>query len=230
MQKDNSQSSPQPRIILGNDSQHVVASTLQAAHGAAFSVTHLASTGSRSPDLIASYEKQIIQIEIKGRNNSKQEVTLFDRSTRRNISVPALDKIITIVADSSLTFSEFVDLYRRGDQTVGFPGDVGVPKSGKIPSKTLSVTDPVKLQHLHEYIREYFASTNDNYLAIHNRDVGTIDVFHTGYGLNVLDAPCLPILTRFGLHTYGGASSGAMRIGMKVRFCEIPGKIYITQI
>lgn len=220
---------PQPRIILGNNSQHIVASSLQAAHGISFAVTHLAPTGSRSPDLIASYEKQIIQIEIKGRNNSRQEVTLFDRSTRRNISVPALDKIINIVTDSSLTFSEFVDLHRQGDPTVGFPGDVGVAKSGKIPSKTLSVSDAAKLLHLHEYISEYFTVNNDNYLAIHNRDVGTINVFHTGYGLNVLEAPPLPTLTRFGLHTYGGASSGAMRIGMKVGFCEDPGKLYITQ-
>ena len=174
-------------------------------------------------------------------------ITLFDVSLGRNSSHPFADKLVKLfmnhakidlmmdpkthkrlttrktvklstVAKGITSMTALVDFYRiYGNSEVGFPGDKGVIKSGKLP-KEFEVTDTTFLEHAHELIQEHFAENSDNYFAVHFRTDNTVKMFFTGYGKNTLKLPKLPKLTFFGFMTYGGVSGGKMRSGIKVKF------------
>jgi hypothetical protein len=119
------------------------------------------------------------------------------------------------------TMAGIIDFYREysNDSTIGFPGDKGTSKSGKLPSDfkfyNKSVLNSTLLRKI---IIDHFAEGGDNYFALHSRSLNAVKMYYTGHGENVLGLEELPQLSFFGFMTYGGVSSGRMRSGIKVKF------------
>ena len=173
-----------------------------------------APPGSNSPDLVYTMEDGTIQFEIKGAPSFNSTVTLFDKSVRRG-SPTFLDRFVEPLG--FVTLDDCVDHHRNEDTTIGYAGDPGVVKSGKLPA-VLDVCDPELLVDFHGVIKNHFAESGDNYFAVYNRTTDGTAAYHTGHGDNALCLPDLPMLTQFKLATYGGPSNGATRIGVKVKF------------
>ena len=114
-----------------------------------------------------------------------------------------------------------IDFYREysNDSAIGFPGDKGTSKSGKLPSEFKFYNKSVlNGPLLRKIIVDHFAEGGDNYFALHSRSLDAVKMYYTGHGKNVLGLEELPQLSFFGFMTYGGVSSGRMRSGIKVKF------------
>lgn len=219
----------QSRMQTGSSSQEAVAEKLQQEYGDDYEFVSTATKGSTVPDLVVKIKDQQIQFEIKGTTSPTAPITFFDKSVRRQQQVPLLDKFAsTLSYGEASSFTQLVDLHREqqlqnvGDEEepqgiVGFPGDEGTPKSGKLPKEFEVTEDQQLLSRLREDIIEHFGEGGDNYFAIHNRSNDQIDIYHTGHGPNPLNEGSLPQLRSFKLATYGGPSRGAMRVGLKIK-------------
>jgi hypothetical protein len=113
-------------------------------------------------------------------------------------------------------FIGLIDLYHSYDKTIGLAGDEGVMRSGKLPPE-LTTTNVATLAKLRKVIIDHFADGKDNYFVVHNRSDDEVKMYFTDYGKNLLDLPVLPTFKSFSLSTYGGASSGSTRVGLKIK-------------
>jgi hypothetical protein len=137
-----------------------------------------------------------------------------DKKLNKTVSVP----LASVIPSSVKKMNQLVDFYHDySDSSVGFPGDQGVIKSGKLP-KEFEITDKRFLIELRKLVLDHFAKGGDNYFSIHFRSTDAINSYYTGHGKNVLEYEPVPELKFFGFMTYGGVSGGKMRSGIKVRF------------
>lgn len=208
----------QTRQNSGYISQLIVSDTLTRLYN-----TQLVSTakiGQQIPDLVVACGDKLIQIEIKGRSKRYTDLVFAEKSIRRGgVQSKTLTDLATICSKGQITcFEQLIDSYRIDDKAIGFPGDNGVIKSGKIP-KQLTIRDD---QHMLDAIRQqtiaWIQQSGNNYFAIHNRSQQTIQMFYTGLGENVLNMPELPTFTQASLTTYGRPYKGAMRVALKIKF------------
>ena len=208
----------QTRVAMGAEAQKIAQDTvfiLSRSLELECLYVSSASPGSTAPDLVMQIHGETSQFEIKGTSSPSAFITLFDKSARRENVPPMLDRFVAPLGYSM--FVDLVDAEREHDTSVGFSGDVGAPKSGKMPN-ALHIKDESILEQYHAAILDHFADGGDNYFSIHNRVASTTEIFYTGYGNNVLQAPLVPPLKELRIQTYGGPSNGATRIGMKVKF------------
>lgn len=213
-----SDSKPQSRVIAGHAGQQAVISHLASTYGDQFILVSTSVPSSRAPDIIAEVQGNRIQIEVKSQSSSKSLLTLIDKSIRRGQGHGIFDEIaLNHPLVSATTFEQLIDHYRGENQSVGFPGDDGCPKSGKIPPEISMIDHPLSLVNIRQRLLEKLTSNGDNYLAIVNHD-GTIKLMWTSHGDNHLVAPIIPLVKRAKLDTYGGSYSGAMRVALKVEF------------
>ena len=197
-----------------------------------------ARPGSTVPDLEMTIAKTGAQFEIKGTNSRAAPITFFDKSANRSKPIPKLLDEIAVQFVKSLrkeavtldktmesmgypiSFIGAIDYFKSTDPTVGLAGDPGTPASGKLPVE-FTTTDTTILKKLHKKILEHFKVGGDNYFAIHNRTVDTFEIYYVGKGkngsANKLKLPVLPMFKSFSLATYGGASSGSTRCGLKIK-------------
>jgi hypothetical protein len=173
---------------------------------------------SQAPDVIAEINDQTCQFEIKGRGNQASHITFFDRSIRRGNRDPMLDDVARALVGSDVdSFEQMIDMYRKSNKAVGFPGDKGAPPSGKLPPEFRVHNNPQLFERVRNHLLAHFGEAGDNYFAVLNRDDGKASVFWTSLGQNVLQAPMFPPLKMVVLDTYGGAYKGAMRVALKVQ-------------
>jgi hypothetical protein len=195
-----------------------------------------ARPGSTRPDLEMKIDGSDVQFEIKGTSNRKAPITFFDKSVKRSGKKP---KIIEDIADvyrktlkvkdgavSSLmsrekfppTFIGLIDFFQSRDPKIGLAGDKGVVRSGKLPSE-FAITDKSILTKMRKEILDHFKEGGDDYFVVHNRSGDTFEIYYVGGGKasNVLGMPVLPQFKSFVLATYGGASSGSTRVGLKIK-------------
>lgn len=195
-----------------------------------------ARPGSTRPDLEMTIAGNNVQFEIKGTANRRAAIAFYDKSIRRSGKKP---KVLEDVADvyrqtlkvkegdvSTLmsrekfppTFIGLIDFFNSRDSKIGLAGDKGVVKSGRLPSE-FAVTDRATLTKMRDEILDHFKEGGDDYFVIHNRSDDSYEIYYVGGGTssNVLDMPELPAFKSFALTTYGGASSGATRVGFKIK-------------
>lgn len=210
----------QSRVSLGEAAQKSVAAyteVIASDRGIQTSFVSSAPPGSTKPDLIFTSESGDIQFEIKGAGSFDSTITLFDKSVRRGVPT-FLDRFVLPLGFTSL--DNCVEQCSAVDPTIGYAGDPGVVKSGKMPP-ILDVLDPDILMDYHATLKDHFANSGDNYFAVYNRTVDQTLSYHTGHGENILGLPPLPPLSQFKLATYGGPSNGATRVGVKVKFHKL---------
>lgn len=177
----------------------------------------IAKVGSRSADLVVRFDDMTSQFEIKNCSVRSAPITLFDKTVRRSKPHPTIDDLIKMVlGDNGACLSSYIDSLRQCDQTIGYPGDEGVlVKSGRFSS--LKITPEHHRAHqIHEAILEHFAERGDNYFVV-NYGQSNIKMFYTGFGQNILNQPSFPLPKYFMMGTYGGPSSGGMRVGAKIQ-------------
>jgi hypothetical protein len=208
----------QTRVSKGAAAQQSFVERLEAAVGQGFKLVSVAPMSSQAPDVIAQINGETCQFEIKGRTSQDSHITFFDRSIRRGNRDPLLDDIaVALVGSQVETFEQMIDLYRKTNKAVGFPGDAGAPPSGKVPPEFRVHDNPELFARVRNYLLAHFGSAGDNYFAAVNRESEGASVFWTTLGANPLNAPEFPALTMVVLDTYGGAYKGAMRVALKVR-------------
>jgi hypothetical protein len=195
-----------------------------------------ARAGSTAPDLEMTIAKQKVQFEIKGTNNRAAPITFFDKSVKRvggkieileditkvyikNLKVPEGNvKQLMQSMNLPMTFVGIMDFYQSRDPKIGLAGDKGVIKSGNLP-KEFVTSSPTILTAMRNIILDHFGHGGDDYFVVHNRATDDFEMYFVGGGTaeNVLKAPLLPKFKGFSLATYGGASGGATRVGLKIK-------------
>jgi hypothetical protein len=195
-----------------------------------------ARPGSTIPDLVMTIDKKRTQFEIKGTNNRSAPITFFDKSVKRAGRKPEILEEIADVYIKTLkvkegsvqslmrkqklpfTFVGLVDFFQSRDPKIGLAGDEGVVKSGRLPTD-FAVTDTRILKQMRQTILDHFKDGGDDYFVVHNRSNDEFEIYFVGGGSagNVLKAPELPAFKSFVLATYGGASGGATRVGLKIK-------------
>jgi len=207
----------QSRLHTGAQTQEFIKQKLEQKYKDSFEFISMARPGSDAPDLIVQINKMKLQFEIKGRDTTQSSVTFFDKSIRRGKRVELLDRMSSIFTRNRYTtFEEMIDGYRATNNCVGYPGDEGTPKSGKLPSELRTRNDHLISAQMHAILLEHFSDNGDNYFAVYNRkNEQTAEIFYTGYGPNPLNAPALPPLDFIALDTHGGSYKGSMRVAIK---------------
>lgn len=217
----------QARIGAGAKTQYAVAEQIEklaAANKKKYEFVSTARPGSTAPDLIVKYDSKKIQFEIKGTNSPSAPITFFDKSVNRRSKIPAIiDEIALIfkpegavIRSSESPFLVAMDYYKTKDDTIGLAGDPGAPRSGKLPSE-FTTSDTTKLRKLRNIIIDHFKEGGDNYFVVHDRATDKFEIYAVETSNNPLGYPVLPQFSSFSLATYGGASSGSTRVGLKIK-------------
>lgn len=209
----------QSRVTTGAAAQLTVGEKLQAALGDKIKIISTAPMASQAPDIVATVNNESCQFEIKGRNTPTAPITFFDISARRGRSDVILDDIAEAITNGKIhSFEQMIDVFRQRNPSVGYPGDDGVPKSGKLPPEFRFKDNSLVFQRVRSFLVDHMQAHQDNYFAVVNRsDMNTTEIFWTGTGPNPLNAPEFPALAFVVLDTYGGAYKGAMRIALKAQ-------------
>lgn len=206
----------QSRVSAGSSAQDRIFEIIRDAYGEE-NVEYVSSApvGSTKPDLVVKVNQTPAQFEIKGTSSVSSPITFFDKSVRRGMSVEILNDL-TRAFTGIPTFEKMIDQFRKRDKSIGYVGDEGVGKSGKLPSELTSTDDDI-LQAVRNKIIEHLHEGGDNYFVVYDRSANEPHIFFTGLGKNVLKAKPIPKFKKASLQTYGGPSGGAMRVGFKIR-------------
>jgi hypothetical protein len=180
-------------------------------------VKFVAPPGSKKTDIImVTPDGQEVHIEAK---IAGTRITAYDASIRRGDSNELLDWAAMSLPFNKkrLGFSQLIDAIRRQDKRVGFPGDPGVAKSGKVPA--YQFTEPAVLDELGKQLKARYMSRGDNYLALVDPATDRVRYHYiSGPVIRGLQARRFPKLVRAGFDTYGWdpKSGNALRAAIKV--------------
>ena len=230
--------SSQGRVGTGSKTQDMVAEHIMEIcrnKGLSFLDKYsIARAGSTIPDLVMTIDNKRVQFEIKGTSNRRSQVAFFDKSVKRAGRKPELLEEIANVYIETLkvddgtvkdlmskggfpsTFVGIIDFYKSRDSRIGLAGDEDVIKSGKLPSDFIT-DDKTIMDKMYKIILDHFEEGGDDYFVIHSRADDSFEVYFLGRGDNILKVSTLPKFKRFELSTYGGASSGSTRVGLKIK-------------
>jgi len=168
----------------------------------------------RKIDLI----EEIADVYIKFLKVKKEKPVITKFSEKGDFSQAGSVSTLMKRGKFPLTFVGLIDFFHARDPSIGLAGDEGVVKSGKLP-KEFAINDSTTLTGLRQVILDHFKDGGDDYFVIHNRSGDDVEIYYVGGGKakNVLKAPSLPKFKSFVLATYGGASGGATRVGLKIK-------------
>lgn len=217
----------QSRIGAGAQTQYAVAEQIEklaSEKNKKYEFISTARPGSTAPDLIVRYDNKKVQFEIKGTSSPAAPITFFDKSVNRRTKVPEIiDSIAEVFKPSSVVveygqsvFLATMAYYNAQDSAIGLAGDPGVISSGKLPPEFVT-TDTSKLRKLRDVIIEHFKEGGDDYFVVHNRSQNEFKIYSVNRQFNPLGYEPLPLFKSFALATYGGASSGSTRVGLKIK-------------
>ena len=118
-------------------------------------------------------------------------------------------------------FHAIMEYAKTIDSTIGYAGDKGVVKSGKLPS-VFKTTNKSLMVKIHAKILEHFIKGGDDYFVIHDRSSDTFEVYNVNKKNDVLKKktkklPILPQFKQFRMSTYGGPSAAGTRVGFKIK-------------
>lgn len=209
---------PQARVNMGKAAQDAVVMYLFDWN---FELISTAPPGSINPDVLGVIDCQKVQVEIKGTDTPRSQITVFDKSIRRGDIVPVLDTVATMFLPNVIpgegAFERCIDYCIENiDSTVGFAEDAHTLKSGRMP-EFMTTKDPEILEKVKPLIIDHLKSSGDTHFAVYYRDRDDIMIFNIDETYeDPIEAPQFPQLTSFALRTYGGPSAGATRVGIRI--------------
>jgi hypothetical protein len=180
-------------------------------------VTFQAPRGSQKTDIIMTMKNgEEVHIEVKV---AGARITAYDRSIRRGETDAMLDWAASTLPNNKLklSFTQLMDEVRKQDKRVGFPGDPGVAKSGKVPAFPLK--GAAVLGQLRKQLMDRYKDKGDNYLALVVPGSNQVKYYYiSGPFLRALHADKFPTLSRAQFDTYGWdpKSGDAVRAAIKV--------------
>ena len=118
--------------------------------------------------------------------------------------------------DEGGAFHAIMEYYKSLDPKIGYAGDEGVVKSGKLPA-IFKATSRDLLRNIHASILQHFTKGGDDYFVIHDRSSDTFEVYNVNTKNDILKMPTLPQFKQFRLSTYGGPSAAGTRVGYKIK-------------
>ena len=118
--------------------------------------------------------------------------------------------------DEGGAFHAIMEYYKSLDPTIGYAGDKGVVKSGKLPA-IFKATSRDLLRNIHASILQHFTKGGDDYFVIHDRSSDTFEVYNVNTKNDILKMPNLPQFKQFSLSTYGGPSAAGTRVVYKIK-------------
>jgi hypothetical protein len=180
----------QARVAKGAENQNTAAKHLEEVYGA--EIVSIAAKGSNVTDVVIRVGKKQYNVEVKGTDNVRNPVSLFDISvSRKNYNFPVLNTIAKAMIRSNgkqipknyvdREFLYGIDLARGEvegitikqpvlDKKVGFPLDNGVTtRSGKTPSFYSSTASDAKSEAFN-VLMSHFAEKEDVFFCIVNKD------------------------------------------------------------
>jgi len=204
----------QGRVNHGKIAQEKVFDWTESEFNA--SLISIAKPGSQDPDLVVDIADARTQFEIKGAASLGAPITLFDKSVNRTQCPKIFDQAANLIMPGA-GFVELVDFYRNEDPCIGFAGDEGVCKSGKMPFQFTNVTDYDILSQIRTIILDHLCESNDNYFVVYDRNQEDFSCYHTGLDKNLIEMGQFPELKSFSLRTYGGPNGVSTRVGVKIK-------------
>ncbi len=118
--------------------------------------------------------------------------------------------------DEGGAFHAIMEYYKSLDPKIGYAGDKGVVKSGKLPA-IFKATSRGLLRNIHDLILQHFTKGGDDYFVIHDRSSDNFEVYNVNKKNDILKMPTLPQFKQFRLSTYGGPSAAGTRVGYKIK-------------
>ena len=118
--------------------------------------------------------------------------------------------------DEGGAFHAIMEYYKSLDPKIGYAGDEGVVKSGKLPA-IFKATSRGLLRNIHDLILQHFTKGGDDYFVIHDRSSDNFEVYNVNKKNDILKMPTLPQFKQFRLSTYGGPSAAGTRVGYKIK-------------
>ena len=210
----------QPRVESGSKAQLAVIRHLHSVFGKDFRFISQAAPSKKDADLVAKIHGTTTQFEVKGRATPGGTVKLYEVRIKRGERDPLLDSFARALSEGAAkTFEQYIDLLRKGNPAIGFPGDEGVTaKAGKIYVATDSASiRTIMRRHLMKVLKE----ADDDYFAIYTVSTNRTDVYDTGSSNSELQAPRIPNIRRVELGTYGSAGTpNQLRLAIKVNFTK----------
>jgi len=113
-------------------------------------------------------------------------------------------------------FHAIMEYSKDLNSTIGYAGDTGVGKSGKLPS-VFKTTNKTLMDQIHAKILEHFIKGGDDYFVIHDRSSDTFEVYNVNIKNDILKKKTLPQFKQFRMSTYGGPSAAGTRVGFKIK-------------
>lgn len=213
------------RLANGKNAQEIVGQYFKSLCPNLTYETNL--VGSSLTDLKLNINNKTLNVEIKSSPSGLKSLhTMFDKSVRRNKPISHYLECVskgfcTIfnVQKGNSYFESLMDHFKKIDPAVGFAGDIGVARSGKVPKSLMSSESHI-LSELSICIINHFRENGDHYFCILDRSTNQIHAYFVGIDPldNIFDFPSIPELVWGGLQSYGGNSHGATRIALKVKF------------
>lgn len=180
-------------------------------------LTFKAPPGSQKTDIIMTMKDgTAVHLEVKV---AGMRITAYDSTIHRGDTDALLDWAASTLPNNpqKLSFSDLIDTVRQQDRRVGFPGDEGVAKSGKVPAFPLK--GPAVLSQLRQQLMNRYKEKGDNYLALVIPGTNQVQYYYiSGPFLRGLHAEKFPTLSRAQFDTYGwdSKSGNGLRAAIKV--------------
>lgn len=196
------------RVETGHQAQMSVVDLLINEHQATLKT--VANIGSNKVDICVIKNEQELNFEVK--KPSKKWVSILEKTSRRRKATDIFDDIVAEVTfEEHLSLSSLIEKCRQTDTKIGYPGDVGVIKSGKLPKFNLTN----HLEYVRSTIRRWLISNNIHYLVLVD---DSIRIFNVSDPLGIITTDTIPPIIKARIDTYGASKDGAMRVVLKVQF------------
>lgn len=205
----------QTRVELGFSVQTLFAKTIVRTFKKT-KILAISPSSSQREDVIIDFAGQPLQFEVKARLKPFSSNIVYEKTLRKGQNDFVFDTFADKFSKGKFqSFSELMNFYKQNiDPRVGFPGEEGTPKSGKIPLH-FKTNDVSFLELLRVTSMQRFQKKGDNYFVIYDHSDKNFYVFHTGLEPNLLKAGPFPHFDSAKVDTYGGAYKGGMRVAFK---------------
>lgn len=193
-------------------------------------LSSISPIGSKKDDIVLKMsDGTSLSVEVKS-ILTQEVITLVDKQVYRDKVSPEIEQIYSrystnlVVGGMQLkkamiasgipdNFVGMIDFFKANfDSKVGFSGDPGVTKSGKMPKETRTNNTELLSKFRDDYKKSLVKKKVSVLCLVRNDGV---ECYHTGYSKNPLGLSRLPSFREVLLTTYGSTSNKSTRIALK---------------